>query len=235
MNKTKLLIDAVIKYISGIVLVSLLLFLPAGTVCYPNGWLFMLLLFLPMFILGVVLFVKSPELLEKRLKSKEKRDTQSKVVSVSALAFVVSFIMAGLDYRFEITIVSDITVIISSFILLISYGLYAEVMRENAYLSRTIEVQNNQKVVDTGLYGIVRHPMYMATIFLFLSIPLILGSWISFTIMLIYPIIIIARIKDEEALLEGELKGYIEYKNKNMVAIYIGCRTIPYNPVSTTF
>ena len=166
MNKTKLLIDALGKYIAGLVLVSVLLFLPAGTVCYPNGWLFILLLFSPMFILGVVLFVKSPELLKKRIEAKEKRDTQNKVVSVSALAFIISFITAGLDYRFEITVVSDITVIIASVVLLISYGLYAEVMRENTYLSRTIKVQDDQKVVDTGLYGIVRHPMYMATIFL---------------------------------------------------------------------
>ena len=214
MNKTKLLIDALGKYIAGLVLVSVLLFLPAGTVCYPNGWLFILLLFSPMFILGVVLFVKSPELLKKRIEAKEKRDTQNKVVSVSALSFIISFITAGLDYRFEITVVSDITVIIASVVLLISYGLYAEVMRENTYLSRTIKVQDDQKVVDTGLYGIVRHPMYMATIFLFLSIPIILGSWISFAIMLVYPIAIIVRIKDEEALLESELKGYKEYKNK---------------------
>lgn len=214
MNKTKLLIDALIKYITGVVLVAILLFLPAGTILYPNGWLFILLLFIPMFILGVVLFVKSPELLEKRLKSKEKRDTQNKVVALAALAFILSFVIAGVDFRFKFTTVPTIIVVISSVILLISYGLYAEVMRENAYLSRTIEVQKNQKVIDTGLYGIVRHPMYMATVFLFLAIPLILGSWISFAVMLVYPYAIIIRIKDEEQLLEKELNGYKEYKNK---------------------
>ena len=214
MNKTGLLIEGLIKYTAGLILVAVLLFLPAGTVKYPNGWLFLILLFLPIFILGVVLFLKSPELLEKRLKSKEKRDTQSKVVSVSALAFMLSFIMAGIDFRFKMTVVPSVIVIISSVILLVSYALYAEVMRENVYLSRTIEVQENQKVIDTGLYGMVRHPMYMATIFLFLSIPLILGSWISFAIMLVYPAAIVARIKDEEQLLESELNGYTEYKSK---------------------
>ena len=156
----------------------------------------------------------SPELLEKRLKSKEQRGTQSTVVKLAALAFILSFLMAGVDYRFALTQVPQILVITASVMLLLSYGIYAEVMRENAYLSRTIEVQENQKVIDTGLYGIVRHPMYMATIFLFLSIPLVLGSWISFVIMLSYPAVIIARIKDEELLLEKELQGYKEYKNK---------------------
>lgn len=214
MNKRNLLINALIKYLAGLVIICIVIFLPAGTINYSNGWLFIALLFIPMFILGLVLFIKSPELLGKRLKSKEQRGTQSTVVKLAALAFVLSFVMAGVDYRFALTQVPQILVIIASVMLLLSYGIYAEVMRENAYLSRTIEVQDNQKVVDTGLYGIVRHPMYMATIFLFLSIPLVLGSWISFVIMLSYPAVIIARIKDEELLLEKELQGYKEYKNK---------------------
>ena len=214
MNKRNLLINALIKYLAGLVIICIILFLPAGTMNYANGWLFIALLFVPMFILGLVLFIKSPELLEKRLKSKEQRGTQSTVVKLAALAFILSFLMAGVDYRFALTQVPQILVITASVMLLLSYGIYAEVMRENAYLSRTIEVQENQKVIDTGLYGIVRHPMYMATIFLFLSIPLVLGSWISFVIMLSYPAVIIARIKDEEILLEKELHGYKEYKNK---------------------
>ena len=214
MNKRNLLVNALIKYTAGLVAVAIILFLPAGTVNYPNGWLFMSLLFIPMFFLGVVLFLKSPELLEKRLKSKEERGTQSTVVKLAALAFILSFVMAGVDYRYSLTIVPQILVISASVLLLISYGIYAEVMRENAYLSRTIEVQDNQKVIDSGLYGIVRHPMYMATVLLFLSIPLVLGSWISFIIMLSYPAVIIARIYDEELLLEKELQGYKEYKNK---------------------
>lgn len=214
MNKRNLLVNALIKYTAGLVAVAIILFVPAGTVNYPNGWLFMSLLFIPMFFLGLVLFLKSPELLEKRLKSKEKRGTQSIVVKLAALAFILSFVMAGVDYRYNLTQVPQILVISASVLLLISYGIYAEVMRENAYLSRTIEVQDNQKVIDSGLYGIVRHPMYMATVLLFLSIPLVLGSWISFIIMLSYPAVIIARIYDEELLLEKELQGYKEYKNK---------------------
>jgi len=213
-NKIALAVNAFIKYIAGLLIITLFLFVPAGTILYPNGWLFIALLFIPMFFLGLFLLIKSPELLAKRLNGKENRGTQSKVVALSGLAFVISFLMAGIDYRFELTKVQLSIVIAASVIMLVSYVLYAEVMRENAYLSRTIEVQDNQKVIDTGLYGIVRHPMYMATIFLFLSMPLILGSWISFIIMLSYPAVIIARIKDEELLLEKELHGYKEYKNK---------------------
>ncbi|MBE6877578.1 MAG: isoprenylcysteine carboxylmethyltransferase family protein [Ruminococcaceae bacterium] len=213
-SKYKLALNALIKYFMGLVIVSLLLFIPAGTVSYVNGWLFIALLFIPMFFLGLILLIKSPKLLEKRLNSKEKRKTQSKVVAVSGIAFMISFLMAGIDYRFKLTVVPYWIVAAASVVLLISYGLYAEVMRENAYLSRTVEVQENQQVIDTGLYGIVRHPMYMATLLLFLSIPLVLCSWISFAIMLVYPIVIVARIKDEEQLLEKELNGYKEYKNK---------------------
>ena len=214
MDRSKLAVNAIIKYSAGLIMVAALLFIPAGTLKYPNGWLFIALLFLPMFFLGAVLLAKSPELLEKRLNNKEKRSEQSKVVAISGLVFMLSFIMAGTDYRLQLTSVPKAVVISASVLLLVSYGLYAEVMRENAYLSRTIEVQENQKVIDTGLYSIVRHPMYMATVLLFLSIPLVLGSWISFALMLIYPAAIVVRIKDEELLLEAELKGYKEYKYK---------------------
>ncbi|MBQ6896627.1 MAG: isoprenylcysteine carboxylmethyltransferase family protein [Oscillospiraceae bacterium] len=214
MSRTKLAADALAKYTAGLIMLSLLLFVPAGTLKYPNGWLFIALLFIPMFFLGIVLLVKAPELLEKRLNHKEKRSAQSKVVALAGLVFVLSFIMAGIDYRLKLTFVPGIVVISASVILIASYGLYAEVMRENAYLSRTIEVQENQKVIDTGLYSIVRHPMYMATVLLFLSIPLVLGSWISFVLMLVYPVVIAARIRDEELLLSEELQGYKEYKDK---------------------
>ena len=214
MNKKQLALSAALKYFIGLFMVLLIIFVPAGTLHYFNGWLFIALLFVPMFFLGLVLLFKSPDLLKKRLQAKENREKQTLVVKLSALAFIISFVMAGIDYRFNLTQVSDIIVIAASVLLIISYGGYIEVMRENAYLSRTIEVQENQKVIDGGMYGIVRHPMYMTTVFLFLSVPLVLGSWISFVIMLSYPAVIIARIKDEEELLEKELDGYKEYKNK---------------------
>ena len=210
----RLLINALLKFVLGLLLVAALVFIPAGTLSYFGGWLFISLLFVPMLLLGIVLFIKSPELLERRLSAKEKAATQKGVVAASGLLFLLGFIVAGLDFRFGWSQLPLWAVIIAAVVLLVSYGLYAEVMRENVYLSRTIEVQDNQKVIDTGLYGVVRHPMYMATIFLFLSIPLILGSWISFVIMLVYPAAIIVRIKDEEQLLEEELNGYKEYKNK---------------------
>ena len=167
-----------------------------------------------MLILGVVLFVKAPELLEKRLQSKEKESTQKGVVAASGLMFIGAFVMAGLDFRFDWTNVPAWIVILAAVILLASYGMYGEVMRENAYLSRTVEVQENQKVIDTGLYGVIRHPMYTATIFLFLAIPLVLGSWIAFAVMLLYPTALIARIGNEEKVLEEGLQGYTEYKKK---------------------
>ncbi len=210
----KLLLNALVKFICGILLVGALLFLPAGTLAYPNGWLFSALLFIPMLILGVVLFVKAPELLRKRLDAKEKEKTQKGVVGVSALAFLAGFIVAGLDWRFGWSKVSLPVVTMASVVMLVSYGLYAEVMRENAYLSRTVKVQEGQKVIDTGLYGIVRHPMYMATIFLFLSIPLVLGSWYAFVIFLFYPAVIVVRIINEEKVLSEGLEGYEEYKKK---------------------
>lgn len=195
-------------------MVGVLLFLPAGTFDYWNAWLFIALLFIPMFILGVALVVKSPELLEKRLHSREKEAEQSIVVLLSFIMFLGGFVACALDFRFEWSKMPIAVVIAASVILLISYGLYAEVMRENAFLSRTVEIQEEQKVVDTGLYGIVRHPMYFSTTLLFLSIPLVLGSWIGFIIFLIYPMILVKRIKNEEKILEEGLKGYREYKDK---------------------
>lgn len=212
--KNNLLVQALIKYIAGLVLVGLILFLPAGTWNYWNGWLFIALLFIPMFLLGVVLFVKAPDLLEKRLKSKEKESEQKEVIAGSLLMFLGGFCGSALDYRLGWTEVPRVVVIASAVILLVSYGLYAEVMRENAYLSRTVEVQENQKVVDTGLYGIVRHPMYAVTTILFLSIPLVLGSFIGFAIFLVYPFLLVKRIKNEEEVLEEGLAGYKEYKQK---------------------
>lgn len=210
----KLLFNAFVKFIVGLIFVGLLLFLPAWTFNYPNAWLFIVLLFVPMFILGIVLFVKSPDLLKKRLNAKEKENTQKSVVGISALLFLVGFIVAGLDYRFNWSSVPKWLVITASIILLISYLLYGEVMRENAYLSRTIEVQENQKVVDKGLYKIVRHPMYAVTIWLFLSIPLILGSWYSLICFIPYIPVIIIRIINEEKVLEESLDGYTDYKKR---------------------
>ena len=214
MNKIKLLLSAIIKFSFGIIFVGLLLFLPAGTFYYFNAWLFMSLLFIPMFILGIFLFIKSPELLEKRLNAKEKEKTQKGVVGFSAILFLASFLIAGFDYRFDWSVIPMWCVILASVILLMSYGMYAEVMRENIYLSRTIEVQENQKVIDTGLYGIIRHPMYAVTIWLFLAIPIVLGSWWALLCMVPYPFLIAIRILNEEKVLENNLSGYKEYKAK---------------------
>ena len=210
----KLLISALTKFILGVVLVGALVFLPAGSLNFFGGWLFMALLFIPVFILGVVLFIKSPSLLEKRLSSKEKEGTQKGVVGASALIFIIGFVLSGLDYRFGWTRIHISVSIAASVGFLLSYLLYAEVMRENAYLSRTIEVREGQKVVDTGLYGIVRHPMYMATTLLFLMIPLILGSLISFILFLALPLLLTIRIKNEEKVLLKGLEGYAEYIEK---------------------
>lgn len=211
---TKLFISAITKFSLGFIIVALLIFLPAGTIYFPNGWLFIGVLFIPMFFAGIVMLIKSPELLKKRLDAKEKHSKQSIIIKLSSLMFIAGFIIAGLGYRFSWYTVPNYIVIGASVIFIVSYIIYAEVLRENAYLSRTIKVQENQKVIDTGLYGIVRHPMYFATVLLFLSIPLILGSVYSFLIFLIYPFIIAKRIKYEEAFLEKELVGYIEYKRK---------------------
>ena len=210
----KLFLEAIIKFALGVVIIALLIFIPANTINYWNGWLFMGILFFPMFIAGIVMMIKSPQLLSKRLNAKEKENEQKQVILFSGLMFLSGFIIAGLNYRYSWILIPNIVVIISSVVFILSYILYAEVLRENAYLSRTIEVEKNQKVVDTGLYGIVRHPMYGATILLFLSMPLILGSIISFAIFLIYPLIIGKRIKNEEEVLERELVGYVDYKKK---------------------
>lgn len=210
----KLALRALIKYLFGLFFVAALLFLPAGSLGYGNAWLFLGLLFIPILILGVVLLIKAPDLLEKRISAKEKEDTQKGVVAVSALLFVAGFVIAGLDFRFAWSSVPAWCVIASSVILLISYALYAEVMRENAYLSRTVEVQENQTVVDTGLYGIIRHPMYAVTLWLFLAIPVVLGSWWSLLCFAPYIVVIVIRIRNEEKVLEEGLDGYSDYKKR---------------------
>ena len=209
-----LFIQAILKFLLGVVLVGVLIFLPAGTFAYGNGWLLMGILFLPMFVAGLVMMKKNPELLKKRLNAKEKRGEQSLVVKLSGLMFLVGFIVAGLDFRFGWCPLPKGVVIAGAVVFLVAYILYAEVLRENTYLSRTIEVQENQKVIDTGLYGVVRHPMYSVTLLLFLSMPIVLGSIYAFLVFLCYPLIIVKRIKDEEKLLEEELNGYLAYKQK---------------------
>ena len=210
----KLFFQAIIKFILGVVLVGLLLFIPAGTIYYWNGLLFLGLLFIPMFIAGLILMFKNPNLLKSRLNAKEKEGKQKVVIALSGLMFLAGFILAGLNFRNDWIILPTPVVIVASVIFVIAYVLYAEVLRENTYLSRTIEVQENQKVIDTGLYGVVRHPMYAVTILLFLSMPLILSSIISFCIFLVYPLIIAIRIKNEEEVLEKNLEGYSDYKKK---------------------
>ncbi len=210
----KLFIQAVIKFFLGVLLVGLLIFLPAGAFSFFNGWFFMGILFVPMFIAGIVMMFKNPELLKKRLNAKEKQKEQGLVIKLSGLMFLLGFIIAGLGFRFDWVTLPKGIVIGAAVIFLVAYILYAEVLRENTYLSRTIEVQENQKVIDTGLYGIVRHPMYSVTLLLFLSMPLVLGSIYSFLIFLMYPFIIAKRIKSEEEFLEKELDGYREYKQK---------------------
>lgn len=210
----KLLINALTKFILGLVLAGLLIFLPAGSLAFANGWLFMCLLFGPMLIAGFVMLAKTPDFLAKRLDAKEKQATQKAVVALSGLMFIGGFIVAGLDFRFGWSQMPLWITIAAAVLFLLSYALYAEVMRENAYLSRTIKVEKDQKVVDTGLYGIVRHPMYMATILLFLMIPLVLGSWYALAVFGFYPAIIIVRLNGEEDLLTRELPGYAEYKKK---------------------
>lgn len=210
----KLLLNACVKYLMGLLIVGLLVFLPAGGLHYWNGWLFIGLLFIPMLFLGIILFVKAPELLKKRLQNKEKESEQKQVVAFTGIIFIGGFVIAGLDFRFGWSQFPMWLMIVASVLLVVSYGMYAEVMRENAYLSRTVEIQENQKVIDTGLYGIVRHPMYTATILLFMSIPLVLGSIYAFIIFLFYPVLIARRIRNEEEVLEQGLDGYIEYKKR---------------------
>lgn len=210
----KLLTSALIKLLCGILLIGLLVFLPAGSLDYVGGWVFSALLFIPLLILGAVLFVKSPDLLKKRLDSKEKEGTQKTVVALSGLMFLAGFILAGLDFRFSLSEVPVWLRVTACLLFLFSYLLYAEVMRENAYLSRTVKVEEGQKVVSTGLYGIIRHPMYAATVLMFLSIPLILGSLWAVLVFLAYPLLIGVRVVNEEKLLSAELDGYEEYKKK---------------------
>lgn len=210
----KLFVGAILKFLLGVVLVGVLLFLPAGTLAFFNGWLLMGILFVPMFCAGIVMMFKNPELLKSRLDAKEKQKDQSIVVKLSGLMFLAGFIVAGLDFRFGWFTLPKGAAIGGAVVFLVAYILYAEVLRENTYLSRTIQVQENQKVIDTGLYGIVRHPMYSATLLLFLAMPIVLGSLYSFIIFLAYPFIIAKRIKGEEAFLEKELDGYREYKQK---------------------
>ncbi len=210
----KLFFGAITKFLIGVLIVGTLLFVPANSFNYPNAWLFMGLLFIPMFIVGIILMLKNPKLLERRLNAKGKENKQKQVVLVSGLMFAIGFILAGLNYRYEWTKLPNVVVIISSILFIISYAMYGEVLRENAYLFRIIKVEENQKLVSSGLYAVVRHPMYTATILMFLSIPLILGSFISFLVFLIYPLLIVRRIINEEKVLENDLKGYIEYKKK---------------------
>ena len=210
----KLFVNALAKFFCGFLLVGLLIFLPAGTLAFSKGWLLMGLLFGPMFVAGLVMLAKSPAFLEIRLDVKEKRSAQQGVVKLSGLMFIAGFVVAGLDFRFGWSQMPKAVTVAAAVLFLLAYLLYAEVMRENAYLSRTIKVEEGQTVVSTGLYGIVRHPMYMATLLLFLVMPLVLGSWWALIPFAFYPAIIISRLKDEEELLTRELAGYEEYKEK---------------------
>lgn len=210
----KLLIQAITRFILGLIVIALLLFVSSGTLNYWNAWLFMGILFIPMFIAGIVLMIQNPGLLRKRLNAAEKEPEQKRVIMLSGAMFLCGFIIAGLDYRFGWLYLPKLVSIIAAIIFLLAYMLYAEVLRENTYLSRTVEIQDHQKVIDTGLYGIIRHPMYSATIFLFLTIPLVLGSLFSFFVFLIYPILITKRIKNEEHVLEEGLEGYSDYKKR---------------------
>lgn len=209
-----LFFQALFKFILGVVIIGLLIFVPAGTLEYINGWIFMGVLFIPMFIAGIVMMIKNPKLLALRLDAKEKQKEQGIVIKLSGLMFIIGFILAGLDFRFKWFILPPIVSYIFGGVIILAYIMWAEVLRENTYLSRTIKVEKDQKIIDSGLYGIVRHPMYFATIVLFLSMPLVLGSLISFFVFLIYPVLIIVRIINEEKLLEEQLEGYVEYKKK---------------------
>ncbi len=210
----ELFIKAMIKFFSGLIIVGLLIFLPAGTINFWQGWLLIGILFVPMFCAGILMMIKNPTLLAKRLNVKEQQSEQKEVILFSGIMFLAAFILAGLNHRFGWIILPDFISYVAATVFLIGYVIYAEVLRENTYLSRTIEVQEGQHVIDSGLYGIVRHPMYMTTVLLFLSMPLVLGSIISFVIMLAYFPIIAKRIKNEEQLLERELKGYAQYKSR---------------------
>jgi protein-S-isoprenylcysteine O-methyltransferase Ste14 len=218
----KLFFEAVIKFLLGVALVSAILFISAGTLLYLYGWIFMGVLFIPMLIAGVVMMVKNPSLLASRLKAKESKKGQGVLIKLSGLMFIVGFVLAGLDFRFGWLPIPPRVSYVSAVVFLFGYLVFAEVLRENAYLSRTIRVEEGQTVVDTGLYSVVRHPMYTATLILFLSMPLVLGSVIALPVFCLYPVLIIFRIKGEEKLLEAELVGYTEYKKKTKY------RLIPY-------
>ena len=217
-----LCLSALLKFLLGVVLVAALLFIPAGTLNYPNAILLMVILFVPMFLAGLVLMVKNPVLLRRRLKVKEEQGEQRKIIAATGFMFVVGFILAGLDFRLDWLPLPQIISKVSALLFLLAYALYAEVLRENTYLSRTVMVEEEQKVINTGLYGLVRHPMYSATIILFLTMPLVLGSLIAFLVFLPYPIMIIKRLKNEEQVLSKELTGYTEYQKK------VRYRLIPY-------
>lgn len=210
----ELFFQAVLKFVLGVIVIGILIFLPAGTFHYWNAWMFMGILFIPMLFAGIVMMFKKPELLKKRLNAKEQQSEQNLVIKLSGLMFVAGFVIAGFNFRFRWIVLPDWISWTGAILFLLSYLLYAEVLRENAYLSRTVEVQSGQKVIDTGLYRIVRHPMYGATIVLFLSMPLVLGSVISFAVFLAYPVIIAKRIRNEEAVLEKDLAGYAAYREK---------------------
>ena len=210
----KLVLQAIAKFTLGVVVIAFLLFASTGTLEYWNAWLFMGMFFIPMLVVGIVLMVKNPDLLRKRLNAKEKEAEQKRVLMLGGAMFFCGFIVAGLDYRFGWVDLPTWVSIIAAIIFLLAYVMYAEVLRENTYLSRTVEVQEHQKVIDTGLYAIVRHPMYSATIFLFLSMPLVLGSLFAFLVFLIYPILLVKRIKNEEHVLEEGLEGYSDYKKR---------------------
>ena len=210
----KLFTQAIFKFLGGLLIVGLLLFLPAGTFVWRQAWLLLGILFVPMFIAGLIMMKRAPDLLRKRLDAKEEEKEQKTVIVLSGLMFLAAFIVAGLNFRFRWIVLPVWVSWAAAVLFLLAYVLYAEVLRENIWLSRTVEVQENQKVVDTGLYGIVRHPMYMTTLLLFLSMPLVLGSVISFVIMLLYIPIIVKRIRNEEQVLEGGLEGYAEYKKR---------------------
>lgn len=217
-----LCLSALLKFLLGVVLVAALLFIPAGTLNYPNAILLMVILFVPMFLAGLVLMVKNPDLLRRRLKVKEEQGEQRKIIAATGFMFVVGFILAGLDFRLDWLPLPQIISKVSALLFLLAYALYAEVLRENTYLSRTVMVEEEQKVINTGLYSLVRHPMYSATIILFLTMPLVLGSLIAFLVLLPYPIMIIKRLKNEEQVLSKELTGYTEYQKK------VRYRLIPY-------
>lgn len=213
-NSTKLLLNSIVKLLSGLVMIAILLFLPAGTWHYLHAWLFIALLFVPMTMIGIWLYLSQPNLLAKRLGNKEREQQQKNVVALSGLMFISGFVLCALDYRFGWSSVPVWFVVVASVIFLLGYGMYAEVMRENAYLSRTIEVQEGQQLIDSGLYGIVRHPMYTATILMFMAIPLVLGSFWALFVFAIYPILMVLRIQNEEQVLAKGLAGYPEYQKR---------------------